>query len=89
MLTKKIIIKNRYGLHARAASAFVKASGKYRSNITIRKDGMMANGKSILGILTLAAPLGSTITLDIDGDDAMQALEELGALIEAGFGIGD
>lgn len=81
-----VVICNKLGLHARAASVFVKTSNKYKSKVSIHKDGLDVNGKSILGIMTLAAAEGSKITLEAEGEDASQALEELVFLINNRFG---
>ena len=81
-----VTICNKLGLHARAASAFVKTSSKYKSAISIHKDGLGVNAKSILGIMTLAAAEGSQITLKAEGEDADQALGELSLLVENRFG---
>lgn len=64
----------------------VQVSNKYKSKISFEKDGMEVNGKSILGILTLACPKGSTISVRAEGTDAGEALEEIGLLIENKFG---
>ncbi len=86
MPSKTITICNKLGLHARAASAFVKVSNKYKSTVSIHKNGLEVNGKSILGIMTLAAAEGSQITLKAEGEDAPQALQELSLLVEDRFG---
>ena len=75
-------IRNRLGLHARAAALLVKTANCYVSNVTIEKDGLEVNGKSIMGILMLAASKGSKITLKVNGKDAAQAIQVLGKLIE-------
>ncbi|HNZ58038.1 MAG TPA: HPr family phosphocarrier protein [Syntrophorhabdaceae bacterium] len=85
MLEGIFIIKNRLGLHARPAATFVKKANKYKSNIWVEKDGTEVNGKSIMGLLMLACPLGSKIMLKVDGVDEQMAFEELGQLIDEGF----
>lgn len=80
------IIKNELGLHARAAAAFVKVANRFRSEIFVRKDQMKVNGKSIMGVLMLAASKGSKIDIEVEGDDSTEALEALGKLIEENFG---
>src|SRR5512137_2433681 len=75
-------IKNRLGLHARAAALLVKTANRFTSEITIEKDGQEVNGKSIMGILMLAASKGSKITLKAEGKDAAEAIQILGALIQ-------
>jgi phosphocarrier protein HPr len=79
------IIKNKLGLHARPAASFVKKASEFASTIFIEKDGTTVNGKSIMGLLMLACPLGSKIILKIEGNDEQRALQELGQLIEDGF----
>ncbi|HEY4707024.1 MAG TPA: HPr family phosphocarrier protein [Thermodesulfobacteriota bacterium] len=83
---KVFTIPNKLGLHARAASLFVQLSNKFESEILVRKNDQEVNGKSIMGILILAAAQGSDITLMVEGADAEAALEALGELINAGFG---
>ncbi|HOP85141.1 MAG TPA: HPr family phosphocarrier protein [Syntrophorhabdaceae bacterium] len=78
-------IKNRLGLHARPAAMFVKKANEFSSEIWVEKDGMRVNGKSIMGLLMLACPLGSSIKLEINGEDENDALRALGKLIEDGF----
>lgn len=85
MVEKRIIIRNRLGLHARAAVKFVNLANRFVSAVKIEKDGNEIDGKSILGILTLAAIQGSRITLRISGKDENAALKVLVALIENKF----
>ena len=85
-LAQTFTIKNKLGLHARAAALFVQLSNKFDSEILVEKSGQEVNGKSIMGILILAATQGSKITVKADGQDAAVAIEELGKLIDAGFG---
>ena len=80
-LEKKIIIKNKQGLHARPAAIFVQIANKFDSDISVIKDGEEINGKSIMGILMLAAERGTELTLVIDGDDAEKALVELSEIL--------
>jgi len=79
-------IRNRLGLHARAAALLVKTANGFNANIMIEKDGVEVNGKSIMGILMLAASRGTKITLRVEGNDAVEALQTLGKLIESKFG---
>ena len=79
-------IRNRLGLHARAAALLVKTANRFTAEITIEKDGLEVNGKSIMGILMLAASKGSKITLKVEGKDSVQALQTIGKLIENKFG---
>ena len=86
MEVQTFTIKNRLGLHARAAALLVKTANKFASEVTIEKDGLEVNGKSIMGILMLAASKGTKITLKVEGRDSVQALQTLGRLIENKFG---
>ena len=85
MLEGIFTIRNRLGLHARAAAMFVKSAAKFNSNVLMEKDGMQVNGKSIMGLLMLACPLGSKIVLKVEGEDEEKAFQELGSLINNGF----
>lgn len=85
MLKKKITVKNKLGLHARAAVKFVNLANCFSSSVKIEKDGAEIDGKSILGILTLAAVKGSQITLIVSGKDEATALKALVALINNRF----
>ncbi len=85
MVEKKIIIKNKLGLHARAAVKFVNLANRFRSSVKIEKDGNEIDGKSILGILTLAAVQGTQIKLKVSGKDEGSALRALAALINNKF----
>jgi len=80
------VVVNALGLHARAAAQLVQVANRFRSEIHVEKDGMNVNGKSIMGVLTLAAAKGSSITVRCDGDDAFGAMEALAKVIENGFG---
>ncbi len=79
-------IVNKLGLHARAAVLFIKAAGAFQSSVTVIKDGVEVNGKSIMGILMLGATHGSAITVTAHGSDARKAVMELGKLISSKFG---
>jgi phosphocarrier protein len=83
---RTFVIVNALGLHARAAAQLVQTANRYRAEIHVEKDGMSVNGKSIMGVLTLAAAKGSEIVVCCDGDDADAAMTALAQLIEAGFG---
>jgi phosphocarrier protein len=72
-----VTVKNRNGIHARPASEFVKLAGKYQAEIMLGKDEMWVNGKSIMGVMTLAAEFGSTLTIRAKGDDAHEAATTL------------
>lgn len=84
--SEKFQITNELGLHARAAAAFVKIANQYAATVKVRKDTITINGKSIMGVLMLAAPKGATITVETAGPDAQAALTELGNLIRQKFG---
>ena len=86
MEIRSFTIRNRLGLHARAAALLVKTANRFVSDVTLEKDGLEVNGKSIMGILMLAASKGSKITLKVDGKDSAQAIQILGKLIEDKFG---
>jgi len=79
-------IVNRLGLHARAAAQLVQTSNRFLSDVTVEKDGEEVNGKSIMGLLMLAAPQGSIINVTVSGEDAAEAMKVIGNLINDGFG---
>jgi phosphocarrier protein HPr len=79
-------IRNKRGLHARASAKIVEASARFQSEIHIIKDGSAVNGRSIMGLMMLAASIGSTVMITADGADAEEALKAILALIEAKFG---
>lgn len=81
-----VVLRNRLGMHARAAAQFVKLASKYRSEIVVGKNTQKVNGKSIMGILTLVATKGTTLTIWAEGEDAELALAELAGLVERKFG---
>ena len=86
MVERSVQIVNRLGIHARPAAEIVKQAAKFKSGITIVRDDMEVNGKSIMGVMMLAAECGATIILRADGPDEEAALEALAAVIAAGFG---
>ena len=79
-------IRNRLGLHARAAARFVQAANRFRSRIQVTRDARTMDGKSILGILLLAASHGTRLVVTAEGDDEEEAVEALSRLVEGGFG---
>ena len=83
---RQFLIINALGLHARAAAQLVQCANRYRSEIHVLKDGMEVNGKSIMGVLTLAAAKGSSIMVKVEGEDAEHAMLALAKVIENGFG---
>jgi phosphocarrier protein len=80
------VIRNRLGLHARAAALFVKTAVRFDAEVMVEKDGVEVNGKSIMGILMLAASKGTRIRLKAEGKESSQAIQTLGRLIENKFG---
>jgi len=85
-LTREIVIRNRLGLHARAAAQFVKTAGRFQAEVTVESGRQRVNGKSIMGLLMLAAAQGTTLTLRANGEDSASALRALADLVEARFG---
>ncbi len=83
---RELEIINELGLHARAAAAFVKVANRYRADIMVFKDAMSVNGKSIMGVLMLAAARGTRIVVEATGDDAVDAVEALTELVNSKFG---
>ncbi len=81
-------IRNRAGMHARAAVKFVQLASHFKSEIRVMKDGSSVNGKSIMGLLTLVAALGFTIVIEAEWPDAQDAVNALSVLVENGFGEG-
>ena len=84
-LKKSVVITNKLGLHARPAALFVKTANRFNSEVLVEKDGETINGKSIMGLMMLAAGPGSRLTLHVRGADAPQALAELEALVRNKF----
>ena len=82
MITRNLVIRNKYGLHARPAAKFVEEASRFDSKVIISKDGVEVNGKSIMGVLVLAAEKGSKIQLHIDGKDEKEAIKVLVVLLE-------
>jgi phosphocarrier protein len=82
----EVTIKNRLGLHARAAAKFVHLASRYRAQVRVSRAGRVVDGKSIMGILLLAAAHGTTIAIAADGADEDEALTALCELVESGFG---
>jgi len=86
MVERSVNIVNKLGIHARPAAEIVKAASKFKSDITIIRDDLEVNGKSIMGVMMLAAECGSKVLLRAEGDDAEGSIDALAALIAAGFG---
>ena len=85
MIVKRIKVTNEYGLHARPSTLLVKKATQYRSVLKIRKDEIEVNGKSLLGVLTLAAAYGTELELIADGIDEKELIEEIERLFSSGF----
>jgi len=85
MPTQTFTIQNKLGIHARPAAQFVKVANKFESEITVGKDGESADGKSIMGVMMLAAGYGSELEVTAEGADATQALSAIGELIDSRF----
>ena len=88
MPERTVQIVNKAGLHARPAAEIVKLAAKYRADITVVREDLEVNGKSIMGVMMLAAECGSTLQLKAEGPDAAEALDALERLIESKFGEG-
>ncbi len=85
-VTRDVVVRNRLGLHARAAAQFVKTAERFRAEISVEVGRQRVNGKSIMGLLMLAASQGTILTLRAQGEDGSAALHALVALVEAQFG---
>lgn len=85
MIEKKVKIINKAGLHTRPAATIVKLAAKYKCEFFISRDGMNINGKSIIGVMTLAAEMGSELLLTFNGEDEKEACEEVADYFERGF----
>jgi len=86
MMTRSVMVTNPLGLHARAAARFVHLASKFTSQIRVARDSKVMDGKSIMGILLLAAARGMTLTISADGPDEASAVDSLIDLVESGFG---
>jgi phosphocarrier protein len=86
MMSRECVIRNRLGLHARAAAKFVHTATRFGSQIRVTRDGRTMDGKSIMGILLLAAGAGTTIVISADGVDEADAVDALCRLVNGGFG---
>jgi len=89
VLERHIIIQNKLGLHARASAKFVALASRYASNITLIREDIEVNGKSIMGIMMLAAAKGSALSIRTEGSDEQDALEAICQLIDGRFGEGE
>ncbi len=86
VVERVVRIQNRLGLHARPAAEFVKLSSRFRSHVSVEKDGLEVNGKSIMGVMMLAAECGSSLRIRATGPDSDRAVDALVGLVESGFG---
>ncbi|MBL4638530.1 MAG: phosphocarrier protein HPr [Gammaproteobacteria bacterium] len=89
MIEQTFTIINKLGLHARAAAKFVTTASQFNCDIQVSRNGRSINGKSIMGVMMLAAAKGTEITVQADGDDAEKALEQINSLIIDFFGEGE
>jgi phosphocarrier protein len=89
LISREVRISNRLGLHARAAAKLVGVASGYGADVVLEKQGQRVNGKSIMGVMMLAASQGTALQLSVDGDDETEALEALVALIDDKFGEGE
>jgi len=85
VLVRKVKILNSLGLHARPSAQFVKVASKFKSDVYLSKNDREVNGKSIMGVMTLAAEMGSTLTIRVDGEDEELAMEALVNLVNVKF----
>jgi phosphocarrier protein HPr len=88
MTSRSVPVVNQLGMHARAAAKFVHLATRFHAHVTVARETREMDGKSIMGLLLLAAARGSTITITADGSDEREALDELCALVASGFGEG-
>lgn len=86
MTTRVVTVTNPLGLHARAAARFVSVAARFASHVRVQRDGRAVDGKSIMGILLLAAAHGTTLTIMAEGPDEHEAADALAGLVESGFG---
>lgn len=86
MPQRRVTVPNVLGMHARAAARFARAASGFASKVWVEREGVRMDGKSIMGLLLLAAPRGAMLTITTEGPDAETALEALAALVEQGFG---
>ena len=86
MTSQQVTVVNQLGMHARAAAKFVHLATRYTARVKVTRDGREMDGKSIMGILLLAAARGSTITISAEGQDERDAVDALVALVQSGFG---
>lgn len=85
MIEQEVVVQNKLGLHARPAAQLVKTAAQFKSNVYIRKDGQVVNGKSIMGVMMLAAGEGMKLTLVVEGEDEKEAVAALKDLFDRKF----
>lgn len=86
MIEREVTVCNRAGLHTRPASMLVRTASKFDADVYLQRDGYEINGKSVIGVMTLAAEQGATLTLLVDGDDEEAAADAIADLFDSGFG---
>jgi phosphocarrier protein len=86
MLQKEFLIINKLGLHARASALLVKTASRFSSEVKLAREEIEVNGKSIMGIMMLAAPKGTAVRLTVEGGDEVEAMQSIGDIIANGFG---
>jgi phosphocarrier protein len=84
-ITKELVVTNKLGIHARPAAMFVRTANRFECQVFVEKDGERVNGKSIMGLMMLAAGPGSRLTVCVEGDDAAKAVAEIEALLKRKF----
>jgi phosphocarrier protein HPr len=89
MIQSSITISNKLGLHARASAKLTKLAGGFKSDIHLARNGRRVNAKSIMGVMMLAAGMGATVDIDVEGPDEADAMAALRALIDSRFGEGE
>jgi len=88
-ITKELTLVNKYGMHVRPAGALAKVCQKYSCDVSVANAGTVVSGKSVLGLMTLEAPVGTVLSVTADGDDAELAMAEIEELVRNHFGIAD
>ena len=86
MISRSVTVRNQLGMHARAAARFVHVATAFAARVRVGRGGRVVDGKSIMGVLLLAAPRGSVVTITAEGADEVEALDALCRLVESGFG---
>lgn len=86
MIEREVTVRNRAGIHTRPASMLVKTASQFDSEVFLRRDNYEINGKSVIGVMTLAAEQGATLDLIVEGDDEEEAADAIAGLFEDGFG---